>query len=1001
MKRRLLTALCGLLLCVQACAAATPPRDRCFDEGWRFHRGDVTGAERPAYDDADWRRIDLPHDWSIEDLPPRDRDPEVTVLAVRNGTWRFHRGDDAGWSAATCDDSGWEAVQLPGRWRQLSHYDGSFAWYRRHIFIPASRVAKLKASQGSHDLVLDLGTVMGADETFFNGVRVGGNGSFPPKFESFWSSVYQRQRTYAVPANLLRDGDNVVAVRVYSPLPGVGGIYDPIAREHRVGPFDPGASVGIQDTGFSVGGVGWYRKSFVLPAADRDKSVSIRFDGVYMDSDVWLNGHRLGNHPYGYTTFAYPLNAYLNPAGQRNVIAVRVRNLGRNSRWYSGSGIYRHTWLTVTDGIHVPLWGVCVTTPSVTADSATVKVAAAVENLRTENADVDVRVQVIASSGRVVVDSHSRASVPAGGRTTVTPTFTVQRPTLWSPDAPHLYRARVAIVSGQRNLDETITRFGIRTVTVDAEHGLRINGETVKLRGACLHHDNGPLGSKAIDRAEERRVQLMKANGFNAIRASHNPPSPAFLDECDRAGMLVMDESFDQWREGKNGNDYHRFFDDWWKCDVDAMVLRDRNHPSVVMWSIGNEIVERKTDAGAATAKMLADYVRQLDPTRPVTSSFNEVTAAAASYFSALDVAGYNYNPERYVIDHAQDPHRVIVCTESVPDRAFGYWRSVEDHPWVIGDFVWTGMDYLGESGIGHERLSGDPLQSYLLPWPWHVSYCGDLDICGFKKPQSYYRDVLWGRSKLEMAVRWPLRAGQSEILTTWPDKGQHFTWGWPDEAQSWTWTGHEGTRMQVNVYSRCPQVRLLLNGHEVGTKAVGDAYTATFEVPYKAGELRAIGLVDGRPVATRVLRTAGRAVRLRLTADRARIRNSRNDLAYVTVEAVDAAGTRVPDAAVTVRFEVGGGELAAVGNGDPLDTASFQAHTRRLYDGRALAILRPHRLNGAITLRATAPGLPSATVSVRVLVVHRILHIGDERPHRRAESACLRPASIRTRWRR
>ena len=550
-----------------------------------------------------------------------------------------------------------------------------------------------------------------------------------------------------------------------------------------------------------VGGTGWYRKHFTLASADAKKLVAVRFDGVYMNADFWINGQLLGNHPYGYTSFEFDLTPYLKPAGQENVLAVRVRNEGKNSRWYSGSGIYRHTWLTVTDPIHVPTWGVFVTTPEVSKEKAVVKIASEVRNA--SKANVVVRVRVLDATGKTVTTTESKLRLPANETRPVEQTLEVRSPKLWSPDSPELYSAEVEIVAAGKTVDTVSTPFGIRKIEVDAENGFRLNGQMLKLKGGCMHHDNGPLGSAAIDRAEERRVELMKANGFNAIRTSHNPPSPAFLDACDRLGMLVVDEAFDCWERAKNPQDYHLYFKDWSDRDIASMVRRDRNHPSVVIWSIGNEIPEQFR--AEATAKMLREAVLSHDATRPITqaicSDWGNVIRnwdkLSDPAFLHLDIGGYNYLPDKYESDHARHPERVMMGTESYPKDFFDYWSLVEKHPYVIGDFVWTAMDYFGESGIGHSVLSNEK-DSFLMPWPWFNAWCGDIDVCGFKKPQSYYRDVVWRRSQIEMAVHTPMPDGVWERVSGW---------GWPDETRSWNWPGQEGKPLQVAVYSRCDTV--------------------------------------------------------------------------------------------------------------------------------------------------------------------------------------------------
>ncbi len=945
----------GLALLLSAGLLGAGARDRSFDADWMFLRADAPGAERPEFDDTNWRMLDVPHDWSIEDLPPSDR--TIPAFGVVEGKWRFHKGDDASWKNPMVNDSDWEEVLLPDYWEHHSGYtnDNVYGWFRRRIQLPALVEGK--------EIELLLGKIDDVDETYLNGVRIGGMGSFPPNFQTAWD----QERRYRVPAHVVRgNGTDLVAVRVFDAT-GNGGIYEAGSPVGRMGPFDPGASPGGASTGHVLGGTGWYRKHFRLDPADKGKRVSVRFDGVYMDADVWLNGQSLGNHPYGYTSFAQDLTPHLKAAGQENVLAVRVRNEGKNSRWYSGSGIYRHVWLTVTDPVHVALWGVYVTTPRVSGQTATVKVATTLDPVEGGGGqDVLVQTRIVGPNGKVVKSAQAPARVNATTASHSEQVFEIASPHLWSPQSPGLYRAEVEIVAGAEVKDRSETTFGIRKVEVDAQHGLRLNGQPFKLKGGCVHHDNGPLGAAALDRAEERRVELLKANGFNAIRTSHNPPSPAFLEACDRLGMLVIDEAFDQWEQAKNPQDYHRFFKEWCERDIADMVRRDRNHPSVLFWSIGNEVHERFDRPDLA--KRLRDAVLREDPTRPVTAAicdtwdwpgrnWDQVSDPA---FEHLDVAGYNYLPHKYEPDHARNPNRVIVCTESFSADAFNCWGMVEKHPYVIGDFVWTALDYLGEAGLGHTVLDNEK-NPQLMPWPWFDAWCGNLDLCGFKKPQSFYRDVVWGRSPLELAVHVPLPPGRSEKVSGW---------GWPDELQSWSWPVEAGRPMQVAVYSTCDKVRLELNGKKLGEKPVsaGGKLTARFEVPYAPGTLRAIGLISGREVASTTLRSAGKSKKLRLTPDRPVIRADRNDLCYVTVEVVDAAGERVPAAAVPVRFSVSGaGELAALGSGNPCDPSSFRKPEHSTFQGRCLAILRPACQARAITLKAEADQLAPASLTVKV----------------------------------
>jgi beta-galactosidase len=425
-------------------------------------------------------------------------------------------------------------------------------------------------------------------------------------------------------------------------------------------------------------------------------------------------------------------------------------------------------------------------------------------------ANVVVRTRILDATGKVVKTTDSRLRLPSKETRPVEQTLTVRSPKLWSLESPELYSAEVEIVAARKTVDAVSTRFGIRKIEVDAERGFRINGQMLKLMGGCIHHDNGPLGAAAIDRAEERRIELLKANGFNAIRSSHNPPSPAFLDACDRLGMLVVDEAFDCWERAKKQQDYHLYFKEWSDRDIASMVRRDRNHPSVVMWSIGNEIPEQFNTNAIPIQKRLREAVLSHDPTRlitqgvcndggQVTRNWNTLSDPA---FTHLDVGGYNYLPNRYEGDHARHPKRIIMGTESYPKDFFDYWSLVEKHSYIIGDFVWTAMDYFGESGLAHTTF-GSGRTPYFLPWPWFNAWCGDIDICGFKKPQSFYRDVVWRRSEIEMMVHAPIPDGQRERVSAW---------GWPDEAQSWNWSGQEGKPLQVAVYSRCESVRLELN---------------------------------------------------------------------------------------------------------------------------------------------------------------------------------------------
>jgi len=750
----------------------------------------------------------------------------------------------------------------------------------------------------------------------------------------------------------------------------------------QIGPFSE-ESAGGSSTGHVVGGTAWYRKHFTINKDDEGKIIKVLFDGVYMNADFWINGNHLGNHPYGYTAFAYDLTKYLNPAGQENVLAVQVKNEGKNSRWYSGSGIYRNVSLLKTNPVHIDLWGVYITTPEVSKEKATVKLESKITNTTDANEGFKLKSKLLNPKGEIVAKWESPFEFN-DAEPTVVQTIKLDFPELWSNENPALYTAEIEVFQNNILLDKKVEKFGIRSTEFSPEKGFFLNGESVLLKGGCLHHDNGPLGSAAFKAAEYRRVINMKKNGFNAIRTSHNPPSKYFLDACDEIGMLVMDESFDHWQRGKNDQDYHLYFDEWWEKDLESMVMRDRNHPSIVIWSVGNEINERADSSGLEIFRNLRDKVRSMDDTRPVTQAIchfwdhpGREWDQTAPAFAQMDIHGYNYQWSNYEADHKKYPGQIIVGTESFPKEAFDNWDMVEKHPYVIGDFVWTGMDYLGESGIGHNNLDNENV-GFLPDWPWFNAYCGDVSILGYKKPQMYYRDVVWRNSELEMLVHEPIPDGRKELVSMW---------GWPEEWKSWNWEGNEGTPLQVAVYTRCDQVRLELNGKVIGTKDVAhkntgaqqmdipsksreiEALAAYFDVPYQAGELVAIGLKDGKEVVRQSLKTAGKPVGLKVVPESETVKACGNDLAYFNVEVVDAEGNLVPNAEVLVDFNIEGKcHLQAVANGNPTDMKSFQKPEVKTFRGKCQLIVRSCEDGDEIIVSAKSDGLATGTSSVKVI---------------------------------
>jgi len=718
--------------------------------------------------------------------------------------------------------------------------------------------------------------------------------------------------------------------------------------------------------GFTTGGTGWYRKKFLIPSEDKGKKIFIQFDGVYMNADVWINGHHLGNHPYGYTSFIYDLTDHLK-YDSTNVIAVEVKNEGQNSRWYSGSGIYRHVWLKKMDPVHVSQWGIFITTPEVSSAKATVNCKTNVINETRQPQTVRIITKFINPDGtEVAATNEAKNSLAAGKSFEFNQNASIKNPQLWSCESPVLYEAVTSVYKNDQLVSSDTNSFGIRKISFDVNNGFQLNGKTLKLKGGCFHNDDGPLGSKQYDRAEERKVELLKANGFNAIRCSHNPPSSAFLETCDRLGMLVMDEAFDCWNYGKNPYDYHLYFKDWWKKDVESMVLRDRNHPSIIMWSVGNEIPERATAEGVATAKLLVNYVKSLDTTRAITSAVNDLKEDKDPYFAQLDVAGYNYaangNPAEdvYAKDHERVPGRIMVGTESFPLEAFDSWMKVIDHPYVIGDFVWTAYDYVGEASIGW--LGYFQKQKF---FPWNLAYCGDIDICGWKRPQSYYRDVLWKKDQISLFVTPPV-----PIFPENPDKEPWSKWNWLDAQSNWNWEGYENKPLEVTVYSSCPNVELFLNGKSLGKKTTDRStkYMASWKVPYQKGELKAVGYDSkNKIINTAQLTTASTAETIKLTADRSTIKANNQDLSYVTVELLDAKGNWNPTAENLVKFKIDGpGTIAGVGNANPVSLESYQQPERKAWQGKCLVIIKSGTSAGTIKLTATSEGMPPVSVNIQ-----------------------------------
>lgn len=715
-----------------------------------------------------------------------------------------------------------------------------------------------------------------------------------------------------------------------------------------IGPFSSNSVGGFQ-TGNTVGGEGWYAKTLNVTEEDLEGRVSLYFEGAYYYSWVYVNGKVCNHNVYGYSSFKFDITDQLH-VGENSVV-VRVVNNGNNTRWYAGSGIFRDVWMIRTPKLHADEWDTFV----MTEDNSRVTVSALIHNDADAAQKGRLAVKILDAEGDVVAEGNtSEKSVDAGTNVSVAVEMKVKNAKTWSPEHPNLYTAVISVKDDDgKVVDEFEKRFGFRTISFSATDGFRLNGEQTLLYGGCVHHDNGLLGAAAFDDAERRKVLLLKAQGYNALRCSHNIPSESFLDICDEVGMMVIDEAFDQWLLPKNNEDYHKYFATHSDQDLAVMVRRDRNHPSIIMWSIGNEIPGRIEPAGMEAAARLRAGVLKYDTTRPVTAAIcgwdagdawnsagNNWDAQCDNAFKSLDVGGYNYIFGLYESDHNKYPDRVMYGAETYPKQASENWNKVEALPYVIGDFVWTAMDYLGEAGIGCASETSAP--SMFQGWPYFNGWCGDIDLIGQKKPQSYYRDVVWRQKPVTMAVQ--------------PTASFNNAWGWQLEYQSWTFPGREGQNVSVNVYSRAPRVRLYLNGVNKGEGVPGDTYWAGFSLPYEPGTLKVVNLdaagneIEGESFE---LKTTGQATDVRLVYEEESISAEENDLVYVTIELIDEEGNVVTsDCSTQICIKnTGCGELLACGTASPNDMKSFRSTTPTVYNGRALAILRSNGTAGPVSL--------------------------------------------------
>jgi beta-galactosidase len=710
--------------------------------------------------------------------------------------------------------------------------------------------------------------------------------------------------------------------------------------------------------GFLPGGVGWYRKHFLLPENFSRGRVFIEFDGVMANSDVWINGFHLGRRPYGYTSFGYDLTGHLNFGGEENIIAVRADNSAQPaSRWFTGAGIYRHVRLIATDDVHIVKNGVFISTPEISTTNAVVRVETLVTNATDSSCEIRVLAAISgpphsAPDGSYGCSGESQpVSVPAGKSVRVT--FDVKipwKPRLWDLEHPDLHKAWVRVRSASQTIDEATVTFGIREAKFESDTGFWLNGKNLKLKGVCLHHDGGAFGAAVPLGVWEQRLAALKKLGANAIRTAHNPPAPEFLDLCDRMGFLVMDEFFDCWTVAKNPYDYHLYFDAWSKTDERDAILRDRNHPSVIIYSVGNEIHDTpKAELAKGILKGLVEVAHEADPTRPVTQGLFRPNVSGDytnGLADLLDVVGQNYREKEILAAHEQKPLRKILGTENTHDR--NQWVAMRDHAPYAGQFLWTGIDYLGEA----------------RNWPAIGHGSGLLDRTGEIRPLAGERQSWWSKEPMVRIVR---RVAPTERMPTDPGYGmeeRHTQVLFAD----WTPKNPLPHDENVEVYSNAREVELFLNGQSLGSKPLNaDASPRIWKIPFAAGKLKAVARNEGKIVATDELRTAGAPAKIALATDGGKLTPDWNSIARVTVTIVDKNGVVVPGADDLITFKISGpGVIAAVDNGGNASHEPFQAGERHALQGRCVAFVKATAPSGKITLTASAPGLIPGSVVIK-----------------------------------
>lgn len=771
-------------------------------------------------------------------------------------------------------------------------------------------------------------------------------------------------------------------------------------------------SVARSDMGYFSGDLTNYTKYVMIPKEWEEECVGLSLDGVMMNATVDINGCKVASQHYGYAPFYVDLTDYVT-FGEENRITIHANTrMLPNSRWYTGSGLFRGVKLCHGPRVHVAEDGIFVYTKEVSDGYAFLEAMVEIENASSQNHHTEVCLQIIKEGTTQVLKSVKRViQVNAKSNECARMAFSVDNPELWDCDNPNLYQAKVTvrnlgiyrtrfIAGDSETVDEVTALFGIRTITADAVRGLRINGKTTKLKGGCLHHDNGLLGAVSLYETEARKVAKLKELGFNAVRTTHNPPSSALIEACDRLGMYVFDEAFDAWGIAKRCGDYSQYFDSCWKRDLTAFVKRDRSHPCVIIWSIGNEIPERGgMNDGYALATRLAETVRALDPTRPVSNGIcslwaglDDVLAKTQSqeqnsdicidpdryekvtepFTNGLDIVGYNYYEKIYEKDHEMYPDRVILGSENFPKEVGINWPLVERLPYVIGEFTWTAWDYLGEAGLGKavyvdennpmvEKGPWALMPPDASPYPWRTANDADFDITGYMLPQGSYRKVVWGDTNTYLYTKHPKNFGKVEIISPW---------GFPELYSSWNYSDYEGKSIEAVVFSNADEVELLINGEVIEKKSVcktGDyPNSVVFKTTYKAGQIEAVSFKNDTEVSRAKLITTGKSEAIRLMPEKTVMKADGHDLIYVNIEVVDAEGNLVPDAEVMLQAKVNGdAHLSGFGSSNPITDEDYTDDCTKTYRGRALAIIRSGYNESAIELCVEAEGMQAETVSL------------------------------------